>query len=85
MAQPLIQAFLDERTNTISYLVGDPATRKAAVIDPVPDFDMASGVVQDGIPEGDRLGFALAREAIADVTVEAVCSGCAMLPPRLRR
>lgn len=44
MAQPFIEAFFDEPTNTISYLVGDPATRTAAVIDPVLDFDMASGV-----------------------------------------
>ncbi|MET4898156.1 MBL fold metallo-hydrolase [Sphingomonadaceae bacterium jetA1] len=43
MAQPFIEAFFDEPTNTISYLVGDPATRVAAVIDPVLDFDMASG------------------------------------------
>ena len=43
MSQPVIEAFLDEPTNTISYLVGDPATRIAAVIDPVLDFDIASG------------------------------------------
>ncbi len=40
---PVIEAFFDEPTNTISYLVGDPATRVAAVIDPVLDFDLASG------------------------------------------
>ncbi|MCX8475852.1 MAG: MBL fold metallo-hydrolase [Sphingomonas sp.] len=43
MTQPLIEAFFDEPTNTISYLVGDPATRIAAVIDPVLNFDLASG------------------------------------------
>lgn len=43
MTQPVIEAFFDEPTNTISYLVGDPATRVAAVIDPVLDFDLASG------------------------------------------
>src|SRR5690606_524235 len=31
-------------TNTISYLVADPVTRSAAVIDPVLDFDLASGI-----------------------------------------
>ena len=41
--QPIIEAFFDEPTNTISYLVADPATREAAVIDPVLDFDLASG------------------------------------------
>ena len=43
MTNPVIEAFFDEPTNTISYLVGDPATRIAAVIDPVLDFDLASG------------------------------------------
>jgi glyoxylase-like metal-dependent hydrolase (beta-lactamase superfamily II) len=40
---PVIRAFFDEPTNTVSYLVSDPATRRAAVIDPVLDFDLASG------------------------------------------
>jgi glyoxylase-like metal-dependent hydrolase (beta-lactamase superfamily II) len=40
---PQIRAFFDEPTNTVSYLVSDPATGKAAVIDPVLDFDLASG------------------------------------------
>lgn len=43
--QPEIQAFFDEATNTISYLVGDPRTSKAAVIDPVLDYDMRAGTV----------------------------------------
>lgn len=41
--QPHIQAFFDEPTFTVSYLVGDPATHQAVVIDPVLDFDPASG------------------------------------------
>ncbi len=44
-AKPIIEAFFDEPTNTISYLVADPATQIAAVIDPVLDFDLASGEV----------------------------------------
>ncbi|RSU58278.1 MBL fold metallo-hydrolase [Sphingomonas koreensis] len=43
--QPAIEAFFDEPTNTITYLVADPATGEAAVIDPVHDFDPASGVI----------------------------------------
>lgn len=43
--QPDIQAFFDEPTNTISYLVSDPATRQAAVIDPVLDYDHKGGTV----------------------------------------
>ncbi len=42
-AVPTIRAFFDERTNTISYLVADPATKRAAIIDPVLDYDHASG------------------------------------------
>jgi glyoxylase-like metal-dependent hydrolase (beta-lactamase superfamily II) len=43
MAKPDIHAFFDEPTNTVSYLVGDPGTREAAVIDPVLDYDHKSG------------------------------------------
>ena len=42
-ATPTIQAFFDEPTNTVSYLVSDPATRRAAVIDPVLDYDHRTG------------------------------------------
>ncbi len=40
-----IRAFFDEPTNTVSYLVADPATGAAAVIDPVLDYDHNSGAV----------------------------------------
>src|SRR6185295_13248116 len=43
---PDITAFFDEATNSVSYLVADPATHLAAVIDPVLDFDAASGKVE---------------------------------------
>ena len=43
---PDITAFFDEATNSVSYLVADPATRITAVIDPVLDFDAASGKVE---------------------------------------
>ena len=42
---PIVRALFDEPTNTVSYLVGDLATRKAAVIDPVLDYDHNSGTV----------------------------------------
>jgi glyoxylase-like metal-dependent hydrolase (beta-lactamase superfamily II) len=38
-----IEAFFDEATFTVSYLVGDPATKQAVVIDPVLDYDPKSG------------------------------------------
>lgn len=40
---PIIHAFFDEPTNTVSYLVADPETKIAAVIDPVLDYDHKSG------------------------------------------
>ena len=43
MTQPDVQAFHDEATFTVTYVVSDPATSKAAIVDPVHDFDAASG------------------------------------------
>lgn len=40
---PHIQAFFDEATFTASYVVHDPGTRAAAIIDSVLDYDPASG------------------------------------------
>lgn len=45
MTAPIIRAFFDEPTNTVSYLVADSITGEAAVIDPVLDFDLPSGEV----------------------------------------
>ncbi|MGE0715709.1 MAG: MBL fold metallo-hydrolase [Alphaproteobacteria bacterium] len=42
-AVPTVRAFFDEATFTITYLVSDPATARAAIIDPVLDFDPKSG------------------------------------------
>lgn len=40
---PSVQAFFDHATNTVSYIVHDPATKKAAIIDPVLDFTPRNG------------------------------------------
>ena len=40
---PVIRAFFDEPTNTVSYLVHAPLTKRAAVIDPVLDYDHRTG------------------------------------------
>jgi glyoxylase-like metal-dependent hydrolase (beta-lactamase superfamily II) len=45
MSRPIIRSFFDEPTNTVSYLVADPTTKKAAIIDPVFDYDHNSGEV----------------------------------------
>jgi len=49
--KPHIQAFFDEATFTVSYLVGDRETRQAVVIDPVLDFDPNSGKAGVGSAE----------------------------------
>lgn len=40
---PDVEGFFDAETNTISYVVKDPASDACAVIDPVMDIDMAAG------------------------------------------
>ncbi|PHQ63761.1 MAG: MBL fold metallo-hydrolase [Sphingobium sp.] len=41
--RPVVQAFFDDSTFTASYVVHDPGTLKAAIIDSVLDFDAAAG------------------------------------------
>jgi glyoxylase-like metal-dependent hydrolase (beta-lactamase superfamily II) len=43
MSKASIKAFFDEPTNTVTYLVWDSYSGSGVVIDPVLDFDMASG------------------------------------------
>jgi glyoxylase-like metal-dependent hydrolase (beta-lactamase superfamily II) len=50
---PHIRSFFDEATNTVSHLVADPATGAAAAIDPVLDFNAASGAL--GTDSADTL------------------------------
>ena len=40
---PQVAAFFDEPTFTVTYVVSDPLTKQAAIIDSVWDFDHASG------------------------------------------
>ena len=40
---PEVQAFFDEATNTISYIVKDPASSSCAIVDSVMDIDYAAG------------------------------------------
>ena len=42
-ARTTTQAFFDPKTWTVTYVVSDPATLRAAVIDPVLDYDFKSG------------------------------------------
>jgi glyoxylase-like metal-dependent hydrolase (beta-lactamase superfamily II) len=43
LKHPEVKAFFDEATNTITYVVKDPGSRAAAIVDSVLDFDYASG------------------------------------------
>lgn len=52
-----VQAFFDHATSTASYLVCDPATKAAAIIDPVLDFE----------PKAARLSTASADQMLAAV------------------
>ena len=45
---PVIQSFFDTATNTVTYLVHDPVSRKAAIIDPVLDFDPKAARLSTG-------------------------------------
>ncbi len=60
--KPVVKPFFDESTFTASYVVHDPATNRAAIIDSVLNFDQASG----------RTSFASADAIIAYVEAEAL-------------
>jgi glyoxylase-like metal-dependent hydrolase (beta-lactamase superfamily II) len=73
--KPIIRAFFDEPTNTVSYLVADPATKQAAVIDPVLNYDHNAGevdarsvetILQKAIQEGYTIAWTLETHAYAD-------------------
>jgi len=74
-AGPAIRAFFDEATNTVTYLVWDPATMHGAVIDPVLDWDNRSGeadtksadaVLRAAAEEGVTLDWVLETHVHAD-------------------
>ncbi|MXP09148.1 MBL fold metallo-hydrolase [Pseudoblastomonas halimionae] len=51
--RPSIAGFFDEATNTVSYVVHDPATGQTAIIDSVLDYEAASGRTSNG--SADRI------------------------------
>jgi len=70
-----IQAYFDPQTFTLTYLVFDPKTNDAVIIDPVLDFDAASGTTAEAAIEqvlvkvtkrGLRLRMVLETHAHAD-------------------
>ena len=63
-ATPDVEAFFDETTNSVSYLIADPATGAAAVIDALLDFDVVSGRI--GTASADRI-LSAARDKDLDI------------------
>ena len=72
---PLIHSFFDPQTFTITYVVADPHTKDAVIIDSVLDFDAASGrlssesadrVIELVRQEGYRIHWILETHAHAD-------------------
>ncbi len=49
--RPSIAGFFDEATNTVTYVVHDPASGAAAIIDSVLDYEAASGRTSHGSAE----------------------------------
>lgn len=45
-SKPEVISFFDEVTNTVTYIVSDPETKKCAIIDSVLDYDASSGRTQ---------------------------------------
>lgn len=41
--RPEVASFFDHDSNTVTYVVADPATKEAAIVDSVLDFDQAAG------------------------------------------
>lgn len=60
LAKPKVMGFFDETTSTISYIVYDPATHIAAIVDPVLDYEPKSGRTStksaDGLIEAVKAG-----------------------------
>ncbi|HEV7456561.1 MAG TPA: MBL fold metallo-hydrolase [Roseococcus sp.] len=67
MSAPTIQPFFDEPTNTVSYLVSDPATKQAAIVDPVLDWDHKSGTADTAF--ADRMLKAAEEQGLKVVLV----------------
>ena len=69
MTQPRVHAQFDEATHTVSYVVWDPATRRAAFIDPVLDYDHRTGRVSHRSAD-DLLGFVADQGLSVDWVLE---------------
>jgi glyoxylase-like metal-dependent hydrolase (beta-lactamase superfamily II) len=62
MTAPRVRAFFHEPTFTVSYLVWDPETKRAAIIDSALDFDQKSG--RTGTHSAEAILAAVAEEGV---------------------
>jgi glyoxylase-like metal-dependent hydrolase (beta-lactamase superfamily II) len=69
MANPEVTAFLDEVTNTLTYVVADPETGQCAVIDPVLDYDLTAGRTSTTSVDA-VIGFIEANKLSLDLVLE---------------
>lgn len=69
MTQPRVHAQFDEATHTVSYVVWDPTTCRAAIIDPVLDYDHRTGRVSHRSAD-DLLGFVADQGLSVDWVLE---------------
>ncbi len=74
-AKPQVRAFFDQATNTVSYLVVDPETKRGAIVDPVLDYDQRTGkadthsadaILEAAAEQGVTIDWVLETHAHAD-------------------
>ncbi|RJG10880.1 MBL fold metallo-hydrolase [Pseudomonas cavernicola] len=61
---PTVEAFFDPRSNSFSYVVSDPHSGRCAIIDPVLDYDSATG----------RISHTNVNRLIAHVRTQGLCA-----------
>jgi len=67
--KPHVEAFFDEQTNTVSYVVTDPESRACAIIDSVLDIDYAAGHIS--YDQAERItGFVNANNLAVEWIIE---------------
>ncbi len=66
---PEVTAFFDEATNTISYVVKDPASRACAIVDSVMDIDYAAGRITSSSAD-EIIAHVLEKDLVVEWLIE---------------